>query len=172
MAMNARPAPEDAAPYSNKYIRLVESDDCLAAMTAQLDEATAFFGGISEETSLHRYAPEKWSIRQMLGHVNDTERIFTYRALWFARDLGSTLPGFEQEVAVAGAEADHIPWAAHIEEFRNVRRASVDLFRNMPSTAWTRRGTASGFSFTVLAFGFMVPGHVTHHIRILRERYL
>jgi hypothetical protein len=170
--MNARPAPEDAAPYSNKYIGLVEGDDCVASMTAQLDEATAFFGSISEETSLHRYAPEKWSIRQMLGHINDTERIFAYRALWFARDLGSTLPGFEQDVAVAAGRADSLPWAAHAEEFRHIRVASIDLFRNLPSEAWTRRGTASGFSFTVLAFGFMVPGHVTHHIQLLRERYL
>jgi hypothetical protein len=170
--MNARPAPEDAAPYSNKYIGLVEGDDCVASMTAQLDEATAFFGGISEETSLHRYAPEKWSIRQVLGHISDTERIFTYRALWFARDLGSPLPGFEQDVAVAAGRADSLPWAAHVEEFRHIRVASIDFFRNLPPEAWTRRGTASGFSFTVLAFGFMVPGHVTHHIQLLRERYL
>jgi hypothetical protein len=170
--MNARPAPDDAAPYSNKYIDLVEGDDCLSSMTAQLDEATAFFRGISEETSLHRYAPEKWSIRQMLGHINDTERIFTYRAFWFARDLGSPLPGFEQDVAVAAGRADSLPWAAHVEEFRHIRVASIDLFRNLPSEAWTRRGIASGFSFTVLAFGFMVPGHVTHHIQLLRERYL
>jgi hypothetical protein len=108
----------------------------------------------------------------MLGHINDTERIFAYRALWFARDLGSPLPGFEQEVAVAVGGADSLPWAAHVEEFRNVRRASIDLFRNLPPEAWTRRGIASGFSFTVLAFGFMVPGHVTHHIQLLRERYL
>jgi hypothetical protein len=170
--MNARPAAADAAPYYFTYIDLVPGDDCLTVMTAQLDEALAFFDSISEEKSLHRYAPEKWSIRQVLNHVTDTERSFVFRALWFARGFDTPLPSYEQEIAAAGAEADRLPWARHVEEFRHVRQASIDLFRNLPEQAWERRGVASGKPFTVRALGFMVPGHLTHHTRILRERYL
>jgi hypothetical protein len=170
--MNARPVAGDAAPYYFTYIDQVEGNDCLAAMTAQVDEALALFSSISEEKSTHRYAPEKWSIRQVLSHLNDTERSFVFRALWFARAFDTPLPSFDQNIAIAGAEADRLPWATHVEEFRSIRRASIDFFRNLPEHAWTRRGIASGNPFTVLSLGFMVPGHVTHHMRILRERYL
>jgi hypothetical protein len=171
-AMNARPVVGDAAPYYFTYIDQVEGDDCLASMTAQLDEAVAFFAGISEKTSHHRYAPDKWSIRQVLSHLNDTERLFVFRALWFARGLDTPLPSFDQNIAIAGAAADERPWVTHVQEFRNIRNASIDFFRSLQQDAWTRRGIASDNPFTVLSLGFMVPGHVTHHIRILRERYL
>ena len=94
------------------------------------------------------------------------------RALWFARGFDTPLPSFDQNIAVTGAEPDRLPWAIHVEEFRHIRQASIDFFRNLHPEAWTRRGIASGKPFTVLSLGFMVPGHVTHHIRILRERYL
>jgi hypothetical protein len=170
--MKARPAIGDAAPYYFTYINQVEGDNCVASMTGQLDEAVGFFAGIPEATSRHRYAPEKWSIRQVLSHLNDTERIFVTRALWFARGLDTPLPSFDQNIAIAGAAADERPWVTHVEEFRNVRKASIDFFRSLQAEAWTRRGVASGYPFTVLSLGFMVPGHVTHHIRILRDRYL
>lgn len=170
--MNARPVAGDAAPYYFTYIDQVEGNDCLATMIAQIDEALSFFGGISEEQSQRRYAPDKWSIRQVLSHLNDAERLFTFRAMWFARMLPEPLPSFDQNIAVAGAEPERLPWAAHVEEFRYVRQASIRFFRNLPDEAWIRRGTASANPFTVLSLGFMVPGHVNHHIRILRERYL
>lgn len=170
--MRARPVAGDTAPYYFTYIDKVEGDDCLASMTAQMDEALALFGTISEEKSLHRYAPDKWTIRQTLGHINDTERMFVFRALWFARGLDTPLPSFEQNVAVTGADSDRLPWAAHIAEFRSIRKASIDFFRHLPPDAWTRSGTASASPMTVLSLGYMVPGHLTHHIRILRERYL
>ena len=170
--MKTRPAATDAAPYYFTYIDKVEGDDCLAAMTAQLDEALAFFSGISEEKSLHRYAPEKWSIRQVLSHLNDTERVFVMRAMWFARGFDTPLPSFDQNIAVTGAEPDRLSWAVHVEEFRHIRQASIDFFRNLQPEAWTRRGIASGNPFTVLSLGFMVPGHVTHHMASLREHYL
>jgi hypothetical protein len=172
IAMHARPATTDAAPYYFTYIDKVEGDDCLASMTAQFDEALAFFSRISEEKSLHRYAPEKWSMRQVLSHLNDTERVFIMRAMWFARGFDTPLPSFDQNIAVTGAEPDRLPWAVHVEEFRHIRQATIDFFRNLPPEAWTRRGVASGNPFTVLSLGFMVPGHVTHHLAILRERYL
>lgn len=170
--MNARPAAGDAAPYYFTYIDKVEGNDCLASMTAQFDQALIFFAGISEEKSLHRYAPDKWSIRQVLSHLNDTERVFVMRALWFARGFETPLPSFDQNIGVAGAEADRLPWATHVEEFRHIRQASIDFFRNLQPEAWSRRGIASGYPFTVRSLGFMVPGHVTHHMAILQDRYL
>jgi len=170
--MKGRPAPEDATPRSYNYISLIEGDDCLAAMTAQLNQAISLFAGISEEKSLHRYSAEKWSIRQMLNHVADSERVFAFRALWLARGIDASLPGFNPEIAASAIHSDRIPWKAHVEEFRHVRQASIDLFRNLPADAWTRRGTIGNSSFTVLALGFVVSGHLEHHMRILRERYL
>ncbi len=142
--MNARPVAGDAAPYYFTYIDKVEGNDCLASMTVQLEEALAFFGSISEEKSHHRYAPEKWSIRQVLSHLNDAERVFVMRALWFARGFDTPLPSFDPNIGVTGAEPDRLPWAAHVEEFRHVRQASIDFFRNLQPEAWTRRGIASG----------------------------
>lgn len=170
--MRARPVAGDAAPYYFTYIDQVEGDDCLTSMTAQMDEALALFVTISEETSLHRYAPEKWSIRQTLSHINDTERVFVFRALWFARGLDTPLPSFDQNAAVTGAESNRLPWTAHVEEFRSVRKATIDFFQHLPADAWARSGIASGNPMSVLSLGYMVPGHLTHHLRILRERYL
>ena len=170
--MNGRPGADEAAAYYFTYIDAAIGDDGLALIERQANEAPSFFAGISEEKSLSRYAPEKWSIRQALNHVTDTERAFAFRALWFARGFAEPLPGFDQEVAAAGINADAIPWAAHIEEFRNVRGATIALFRNMPAEAWGRRGVASGNPFTVRALAFIIAGHVEHHMRIFREKYL
>lgn len=170
--MRARPVAGDAAPYYFTYIDQVEGDDCVTSMTLQIAEAYTLFATISAEKSLHRYTPDKWSIRQTLSHINDTERMFVFRAMWFARGLDTPLPSFDQNVAVAGADADRLPWLAHVHEFQSVRRASLDFFQHLPPEAWTRSGIASGNPMSVLSLGYMVPGHLTHHIRILRERYL
>ncbi len=170
--MTGRPDSSEAAPYYFAYIDLVPGDDPLAAIETQLDEALLLFLKISEEKSLHRYAPDKWSIRQLLNHVTDTERVFCFRALWFARGFDTPLPSFDQNIAVAGAEADRIPWSAHVEEFRRVRLATISLFRNLPPGAWLRTGIASEKRFSVRALAFLTAGHVIHHLNILRDRYL
>ena len=108
----------------------------------------------------------------MLSHVSDTERVFTFRALWFARGFEAPLPSFDQHIAVQGAKADAISWAAHIEEFREVRQAAIYLFRNMPEEAWNRRGIASDKPFSVRALAYLIPGHMAHHLTLLRTRYL
>ena len=138
----------------------------------QPETASLLYSGISEEKSLHRYAPEKWSIRQLLNHVTDTERAFAFRALWFARGFDSPLPGYDQNIAAAGAEADAIAWAAHVEEFRRVRLSTISLFRNMPAAAWARAGIASDNRVSVRAVAYIIAGHLEHHNAILRERYL
>lgn len=170
--MLGRPQPTEAAPYYFTYINQVSSDDPALAIETQLDETLAFLSRISEEKSLHRYAPEKWSIRQVLNHITDTERAFAFRALWFARGFDTPLPSYDQNIAASGAEADKISWAAHVQEFRGVRLATISLFRNLPPDAWTRTGIASDNRFTVRALAFIIAGHVTHHLTILRERYL
>ena len=170
--MIGRPQNSEAAPYYFNYINQVQGDDPVRIIENQLEESVEFFCGISEEKSLHRYAPEKWSIRQVLNHITDTERVFALRALWFARGFDSALPSFDQNIAVSGAEADRISWAAHIEEYRHVRLSTIALFGNMPAASWTRAGIASDNPFTVRALAFIIAGHVAHHIAVLREHYL
>jgi len=170
--MQGRPEHDEVAPYYFTYIDQVTGDDPLRVIESQLDECLSVLGRISDEKSLYRYAAGKWSIRQVLNHVTDTERAFIFRALWFARGFDAPLPSYDQEIAAAGAQADGIAWAAHVQEFRHVREATILFFRNLPAEAWMRKGMASGNPFTVRALAFITAGHVTHHFRILRERYL
>ena len=170
--MLGRPQPNEAASYYSTYIDRVPSDDVVDVLAKQLDEANGFLSGISEEQSLHRYAPDKWSIRELLGHVNDGERVFMYRALWFARGFEDALPSFDQEISVNGAGSDKVSWANHVREFNAIRSATLSFYRNLPEEAWLRGGVASDNHVTVRAIAYIVAGHVDHHLAILRERYL
>src|SRR5881394_2924482 len=118
--MLGRPQPTEAASYYYTYIDRVPGDDIVDVLGRQLEESVDFLSEISEERSLHRYAPDKWSIRELLSHVNDTERVFLFRALWFARGFEDPLPSFDQNIGVEGARADEISWARHLEEFRSI----------------------------------------------------
>lgn len=170
--MIGRPKPDEAAAYYSMYIDRVTGDDVVGFMTTQLDETVAFLKEISEEKSLHRYAPDKWSMRELLGHVSDAERVFAFRALWFARSYPDPLPGFDQEVAVASAESDKVSWADLVDEFESVRAATLSFFRQLPDDAWSRTGTASDNLVSVRALAYSIAGHVAHHVAILRERYV
>jgi hypothetical protein len=170
--MIGRPQPNEAASYYAKYIDRVTSDDVVAVLATQLDETVAFLSAISELQSLERYAPDKWSMRELLGHVNDTERVFVYRAMWFARGFEDPLPSFDQEISFKAAESDKISWASHIDEFHAIRSSTLAFFRNLPDDAWTRGGIASDSPVTVRALTYIVAGHVSHHVGVLRERYL
>lgn len=170
--MIGRPEPNEAAAYYSTYTDLVSSDNVLDAIETQMEETLSFLTSVSEEQSLHRYAPEKWSMRELLNHVNDTERVFLFRALWFARGFPDPLPSFDQNIGVAGAGADEVSWAQHLEEFRSVRLATISFFRNLPSEGWMRSGIASDNPFTVRALAYIIPGHVAHHMAVIRDRYL
>jgi hypothetical protein len=137
-----------------------------------MEETVGFLSGISEAHSLHQYAPDKWSIRELLNHVNDTERVFLYRAFWFARGFETPLPGYDQDVCAVVAKANEFSWSSHVDDFRSIRLSTLSLFRNLTDDAWLRSGIASDNSFTVRALGYIIAGHVTHHTNILRERYL
>jgi hypothetical protein len=170
--MIGRPSKSEAAEYYFTYIDQVKGDDIKVVLATQLEESPAFFTGISEDKSLHRYSPEKWSIRQVLNHISDAERAFAFRALWFGRNFTTPLPNYDQNIAASAAEAERISWAAHIEEFRRVRLATISLFANMPSEGWMRTGIASDKLFTVRALAYITAGHYAHHVKILSERYL
>ena len=170
--MRGLPQPHEAAPYYFKYIDRIRDDDVVGVLASQLDEILPFLQGISEEKSRHRYAPEKWSIRQVLNHVSDTERVFLFRAFWFARGFDSPLPSFDQEIAARHDTADERSWASLIEEFLLIRSSTLELFRHLSAEAWLRRGIASDNPFTVRALAYICAGHLTHHVSILREKYL
>jgi len=172
MPMSTRPDRTDAAAYYFTYIDQVGEGDIVAILDQQLASTMALFEGIDEEQSRHRYAADKWSIREVVGHLNDTERLFAFRALWFARALEAPLPSFDQDVAMASAGADAQPLSRHVQEFATVRAATLSLFRNLPVEAWPRRGIASGNPFTVNALAYICAGHVAHHAAILQDRYL
>lgn len=169
--MNGRPAETEAAPYYFTYIDQVEGDDAIAVMKRQLNESEFLFARVSEERSGYRYAPEKWSIKEVLNHITDTERSFAFRALWFARGFEAPLPSYDQNIAASGAAADRVCWTHHVMEFRHLRFSTISLFENLPPEAWMRSGIASEKRFTVRAMAFIVAGHVAHHLAILRERY-
>ena len=169
---SALPDRTEAAEYYFTYINVVPRGDILAILDAQLPGTLSLLRTIDDERSLHRYAPGKWSIREVVSHLNDTERLFVSRAFWFARGFDSALPSFDQEVAVRHAGADDRDWASHIDEFAAVRAATLAFLRGLPTDAWQRRGIASDNPFTVRALAFIAAGHVEHHVRVLKERYL
>lgn len=166
------PGRNEAAPYYYRYIDRVSSHDILQALDLQREEALSFLHSITEEKSLSRYAPGKWSIRQVLNHINDCERLFVFRAFWFARGFSSPLPSFDQDVAASAAIADEHSWANHIQEFSGIRQSTIGFFRDLPQEAWMRTGTASENPFTVRSLGYIIVGHADHHLSIVRERYL
>src|SRR5579864_8292724 len=175
--MTGRPAPNEAAPYYSTYIDRITSYDVLATLElrsarqntalkreSQLDPTLRLLANITEEKSLHRYAPDKWSIRELLNHISDNERVFLYRALWFARGFDTPLPGFDQNIAVPHAAANQYSWASHIADFSAVRTATLTFFRNLPDEAWSRTGIASGNPVSVRALAYIIAGHAAHHI--------
>jgi hypothetical protein len=160
------------AEYYLPYVEKVAGDDVMQVLEQQPGEVLPMLENMSEERSLYRYAPDKWSIREVMSHVTDTERLFSFRALWFARGIAEPLPGFDQDDAVAFAGADERSWSSHLAEFKSVRAATLTLFGNLPGEAWMRRGVASGNPFSVRALAYICAGHVAHHVKVLRERYL
>jgi uncharacterized damage-inducible protein DinB len=170
--MIRRPERSEAVDYYFRYIDLVPGSLVLSVLASQLGETLALLDGISEEQSLHRYASDKWTIRQVLNHVNDAERLFVWRAFWFARGFETPLPSFDQNVAAAAASANDLDWRRHVDDFRAVRAATLTFFHDLPAAAWNRTGIASENPFSVRALAYIAAGHVIHHSDVLRQRYL
>jgi hypothetical protein len=167
-----RPQTTEAADYYFKYIDLITSEDVVPALKDQMGQTLQLLESISEEQSLHSYAPGKWTIREVLNHVNDGELVFLGRAFWFARGFQDPLPSFDQDVAVQYAGANQTSWAELVEEFKNLRSVTVSFFKTLPDEAWSRTGVASDNPVTVRAIAYIIAGHVAHHTNVLREKYL
>ena len=169
--MHARPEANEYAPYYEKYISLVAGDDATSALEMQHGRTMKLFEGRSERDGNFRYAPDKWTVKEVLGHITDAERIFTYRALRIARGDRTPLPGFEQDDYVKSGGFGERTLSSLVEEFASVRRASLAFFRSLDKEAWIRRGTASNNEVSVRALAFITAGHELHHAKILEERY-
>ena len=172
MTGRRKPERSEAPEYYFKYIDLVPDGDVCATLDAQLSDTAALLGRVPAERVDYRYAPGKWSVREVVSHVNDAERLFAFRAFWVARGFVSPLPSFDQETAARHAGAADRSWSSHMEEFQSIRASTLHLFRHLPADGWLRHGIASDHSFTVRAFAYIAAGHVTHHAMILRDRYL
>lgn len=168
----ARPESSEYGPFYAGYVAEVPDGDLLSLMERQGEETFALFAGLPEERGAHRYAPEKWSIKDIVLHLADAERVFAYRALRFARNDTTPLPGFDENDYARGAGADARSLADLAAELRAVRRSSLAFFRGLAEPAFLRKGTASGFTITVRALAWITAGHERHHIRVVHERYL
>ena len=159
-------------PYYSRYTSLVRTTDILATLRQQLPETVQLFSALREEQANFRYAPGKWSIKEMLGHVIDTERIFAYRALRAARNDRTPMAGFEQDDYVQYGPFGKARLADLLEELGHVRSATVDMFRALDNEAWMRRGIANNSEISVRAIAYILAGHELHHRKVLQEKYL
>lgn len=169
--LTARPAADEHGEYYGRYIQRVPEGDILDLLTQQIAGTLALVSGLSDTQARYRPGPAEWSIKEVLGHVIDTERIFAYRGLCVARGDKTPLPGFEQDDYVRAATFDDYPLADLIEEFKLVRQTTVLLFRHLTPGTWERRGTASGFPLSARAAVYIIAGHERHHEESLRTSY-
>lgn len=167
-----RPAPDEYAQYYHRYVGLVPDGDIVETLASQVKETAAFLRALPEERGGHRYAEGKWSIREVIGHLADGERIFSYRAMRFARADATPLPGFDENAYVPESGADARTLDSLVAEYEAIRAATVSLFGGIPSEAWHRSGTANGVPMSVRALAWITAGHERHHREILRTRYL
>ena len=172
MMTQKHPQPGDYAPYYEKYVALVPSGDFLEILESQLRDWQLLLAPLSEEQGNFRYAADKWSIKEVLGHLTDAERVFAYRLLRIARGDQTPLAGFEQDDYVRSGNFGNRKLCDLVDEFATVRRATISLVRSLDDTAWLRRGVASQKEVTVTALAFIIAGHDRHHRRIFEERYL
>ena len=167
----ARPQSGEYAPYYERYISLVQGENILDTLDQQRRQTMLLLSCRDEEDGDFRYAPDKWSAKEVLGHVCDTERIFAYRALRIARADPTPLEGFEQDDYVRNGPFAQRPLSDLVEDFIAVRRATLSLLRDLDETAWSRRGVANKNEVTVRALAYIIAGHELHHRRILEEKY-
>jgi uncharacterized damage-inducible protein DinB len=166
------PASTEFNPYYGKYISLVAGGDILLSLEKQMAQTRALLASITEDRANYRYAPDKWSIKQVVGHLVDTERVFAYRALRIARGDRTPIEGFEQDDYVRNGPFEHGTLADLAEEYAAVRDATVRLLRALDQAAWMRTGVANKNEVTVRALAYIIAGHELHHRRILEEKYL
>jgi uncharacterized damage-inducible protein DinB len=170
--MIPRPDPADYAPSYASYVELVPEGDLLELLATEHRRSLALLGAVPADREGFRYAPGKWSLREVVGHVADAERVFAYRVLHFVRCDPAPLPSMEQEGWAAASNAGERPLAALLAEWTAVRAATLALLRGLDDAAWSRRGIASGHQVTVAALAHIILGHELYHRRALEQRYL
>jgi hypothetical protein len=169
---SGRPRTGEFATYTTDDIAFVEGDDAVAALTRQGAETIAFFETLDDAAIAgFRYAPGKWTLKEILGHLSDDERIMAYRALCIARKDARALPGFDENEYVAATDFDARTLASLIAEYRTARDASVAFFESLTADEWQRTGTVNGYTASVRGLAFHMAGHELHHLRVIRERY-
>ena len=170
--MPPKPSPETYFPYFKKYVDQVPEEDLAAAFTNQLPIIKDLLNGITEERSTYAYAPGKWTLKELLQHMTDTERIFNYRALAIARKETAPLPGFDENTYADNSNANSRPWQTLVDEFLVVRQSTQFLYESFTDEMFASAGTASNNPVTVVSLGFTTLGHFYHHKKVMEERYL
>ena len=167
-----KPRSNEYPSYYNRYINLIKSEDILEVLENQNQDMHELLSRIGEEAAVYRYAPEKWSVKEVIGHIFDVERIFAYRALRFARNDKTPLPEFDEEEFIKYANFDSRTLIDIADEFRIVRESTLCMFYSFEDEIYSREGTASGYKFTVRAIPFIIAGHEAHHRQVIREKYM
>ena len=167
-----RPEKGEYAEYYDRYISLVEENDIVAVLENQLSELETALQSITEEKSHYAYGPEKWTIKELVGHLTDGERMFSYRALRISRDDQTPIEGFEQDGYIENSNFNNVSFSDLTAELLYARRANLIMFKSLSGEAWQRMGTASGNPVSVRALAYIMAGHIRHHLNILNERYL
>jgi hypothetical protein len=167
-----RPEKTEYDPYYERYISLVADSDIIGTLGAQSTHLQDIFIGVTEEKGEFRYAEDKWSIKELLGHLIDGERMFAYRLFRISRGDETPIEGFEQDGYIENAHSNERSFADLLEEFSLLRRANMIFFKNLDEAAWSRMGTANNVKISVRALVYIMAGHIEHHLAILRERYL
>jgi hypothetical protein len=172
MMTQKRPQSGDYAPFYANYVMQVPDGDFLEMLETQLRDMRTLLESLTDKQADFRYAPGKWSIKEVVGHINDAERIFSYRVVRIARGDETPLAGFEQDDYIKTANSSSRALSSLLEEFASIRHATITLVCSLDDSSWLRHGTASGKPVTVLAQAFIILGHALHHQHILAERYL
>jgi hypothetical protein len=170
--MIPKPAPDEYASYYGRYIDQLPEGDILEILQTQIRQTQALLEALDETQGNFRYAPGKWSLKEVIGHLSDVERVFAYRALSFARQDPAPLPGIEQDDYVAAGRFEIRRLPSMVEEFTSVRAASLTLFASFDGETCSRRGNASQCDFTVRSIPYIIAGHERHHMNVVRQRYL
>ena len=172
MITAVRPLESEYAEYYRRYVNQVPEGSVVATLRSQMEETSRLLAGVPAAKVEYRYAPGKWTLHEVIGHVVDMEWVFTTRALCFARGLAAPMPGVEQEEFVEVAQFAKQSWPKLLEQWRHVREASALVYESLDEEAWKRVGTASGYSVSVRALAYITAGHERHHMGVIRERYL
>jgi DinB superfamily len=166
-----RPKSDEHVEYYSRYIVQVPGDDVVAVLKSQIEDTSHLLRGLSESQAMYRYAPDKWSIKQVVGHLSDGERVFAYRMMTIARGDSTSLPGFDENAYVERAESDFRLLTSLVHEFRAIRFATIPLVESLGPETGARRGTANNNPITPRALAWIIAGHEIHHYKLLKERY-